>query len=206
MKESELEKAIQQLTKEISELRKDINDMKKAYQRYEKILQLSISPSKQSLEVPPWLRFEVMESLARAEKTMSTEEIAENINERRGMVGEKTSRASVSRSVSELAKKGFVIQEQVGRRTFYRLTGKAQMLYSEGKTLGEAVQKMIEKVIEVNGRQCSSYMMSIITPDMEKDAKKIADKIFADEDKRGEISLKSSNRYAKSEVSLLLLP
>ncbi len=206
MIESEIVKAIQQLTKEISELRKEINNMKKEHQQYEKILQLSVTPSKQSLAVPPWLRFEVMESLARAGKPISTEEIAESINERRGMISEKTSRASVSRSISELAKKGFVIQEQVGRRTFYRLTGKAQMLYSEGKTLEEAVQRMIEKVIEVNGRQCGSYMMSIITTDMKKDAKKIADEIFADEDKRGEISLKSSTTYNKSEISLLLLP
>jgi len=206
MTENELEKAIKQLTKEIAELRKDINDMKRGYQRYEKILELGIPPPKQGLEVPPWLRFEVMESLARAEKLMSTEEVAESVNERRGMVGEKTSRASVSRAVSELVKNHFVIKERVGRRVLYRLTGKAQILFSEGKTLEEAVQEMIDRVIESEGRKCSSYMMSIITPSMRKDAKKIADEIFADENKKGEISLKASNRYTRSEISVLLIP
>lgn len=199
MTESEVVKAIIELTKEIRELRRDISDLKG-------ILRLSAPSSKQGLEVPPWLRFEVMEGLFKADKSMSTQEIAESINERRGMVGEKTSRASVSRVISELASKGFVVQEQVGRRIFYRLSGKAQILYSEGKTMEEAIQKITKKVIEINGRQCGAYMMSIITPNMRKDAKAIADEIFADKDKKGEISLKSSNRYNKSEISLLLLP
>lgn len=199
MTQSQFVEAIEQLAEEIRELRKDVDDVKKA-------LRLGTSPSKEGLDVPPWLRFEVMESLARAGKPVSTKEIAESINERRGMVGEKTSRASVSRAVSELGKKGFVIQERVGRRIFYRLTGKAAMLYSEGKTLGEAVQKMTEKVVEEDGRQCSIYMMSVITPNMQKDAGEIASAIFGDECKKSEISVKASNSYAKSEISLLLIP
>jgi len=201
MNEDEIVEAITELTNEIRELRNDVEDLKGI------LRSMNVPPpSGQALEVPPWLRFEVMESLARAGKPMSTEEIAEGINERRGMVEEKTSRASVSRCISELVKKGFVVQDQVGRRIFYRLTGKAQVLYSEGKTLEEAVKKITSKVIEANGRQCNAYMMSIITPDMRKDAKKIADEIFADEHKKGEISVKSSNRYDKSEISLLLIP
>lgn len=200
MNESRVIEAVAELTKEIRELRKDIDDVKR-------ILRLGAPSPKEGSKAPPWLRFEVMESLARANKPMNSKEIAESINERRGMLGEKTSRASVSRCISELVQKHFVIQERVGRRVFYRLTGKAKMLYAEGRTLEETVQKMTEKVIEVDGRKYNNYMMSIITPYYTQcDAKKITDQIFADKYKRGEISIKASTSYKKSEISLLLIP
>jgi len=200
MEESQMIKAMAELTKEISELREELADLKS-----------SLRPGPSATKgpaVPPWLRFEAMESLARVEKPMSTEEIAQKINERRGMTEEKTSRASVSRAISELVEKEFVIQKKVGRRIFYGLTGKALVLYSEGKTLEEAIKAITKKVIDVEGRKYRAYMMSIITPDMRRDAKSIADGILGDKHKnmKGEISVNSSNRYNKSEISLLLLP
>ena len=198
MAESQMIKAMTELTKEIRELREEIIDLKS-----------SLRPGPSTLKVPavpPWLRFEAMVSLARAEKPMSTEEIAQKINERRGMDEEKTSRASVSRAISELVEKEIVTQKKVGRRIFYGLTGKAQVLFSEGKTLEEAIKAITKKVIDIKGRKCGAYMMSIYTPETRNDGKSIADSILGDKHQKGEVSVNSSNKYEKSEISLLLLP
>ena len=198
MAESQMIKAIAELTEEIRELRGEIADLKGSLR--------PVLSAPKGLAVPPWLRFEAMESLARAERPMSTEEIAQKINERRGMTEEKTSRASVSRAVSELVEKEIVMQKKIGRRIFYGLTGKALVLFSEGKTLEEAIKAITKKVIDVEGRKYGAYMISIFTPEMRYDGKSIADKILGEKHKKGEVSVNSSNKYSKSEISLLLLP
>jgi predicted transcriptional regulator len=198
MDESQMIKAMNELTKEIRELREEITDLKSSLR--------PVPSTSKGLAVPPWLRFEALESLARAGKPVSTEEIAQSINERRGMDEERTSRASVSRAISELVEKEIVMQKKVGRRIFYGLTGKAQVLFSEGKTLEEAIKAMTKKVIDVEGRKCGAYMISVFTPEMRNDARSIADEILGDKHKKGEISVNSSTSYSKSEISLLLLP
>lgn len=208
MAEKEVIDAIKSLITEISLLRQDIATLQESLQVIRE----------EDVSVPPWLAYEIMEALASQETPMSTEEIANVVNEgrvARGEKREKSSQASVSRSVSGLVKDGFVVQEQVGRRVYYRLSNRTKVVRAEGKDLKQTANSLTEKVTKINGKRYSKFMMSVVAPEHLKDvdslsSKWIADQVFADEKKPGSISFRTRTFTApkaeKVEITLLLLP
>jgi len=159
----ELSSSIRDLTKEVAALSERLDQVLAELRRDKRTKEKPIHWEEQWKETYPWMVYEILHALGEQKGSVGTREVSRLINLERRERGwkEKTSQASVSRSISELVRQGMVIREQVGRRTLYSLSPETLVIETHAKSLPEAIQDVKVQLGEQGITEIRHFKMDV---------------------------------------------